>query len=145
MGLKKLDPTLRWLAIQMAAATIGCSWCIDYAYYEGMNEGIDPAKVRAVGQWRDSELFDERERAVLEYAEKASGSPAEVSDELGRPAPERCSATPRSSSWPPGSRSRTCGRASTPDWACTARDSRSPVRSLWRRRQGRSPDRAAVA
>jgi alkylhydroperoxidase family enzyme len=82
MGLKKLDPTLRWLAIQMSAATIGCSWCIDYGYYEGMNEGIDPAKVRAVGQWRDSELFDQRERAVLEYAEKASGSPAEVSDEL---------------------------------------------------------------
>ncbi len=82
IGLKKLDPTLRWLAIQAAAGTIGCSWCTDYAYYEGMNEGIDSAKVRAAGQWRDSDLFDERERAVLEYAEKASGSPAEVSDEL---------------------------------------------------------------
>jgi alkylhydroperoxidase family enzyme len=82
MGLKKLDPTLRWLAIQMAASTIGCSWCIDYAYFEGMNEGIDPAKVRAAGQWRESDLFDERERAVLEYAEKASGNPAEVSNEL---------------------------------------------------------------
>ena len=82
IGLKKLDPTLRWLAIQAAAGTIGCSWCTDYAYYEGMNEGIDSAKVRAAGQWRDSDLFDDRERAVLEYAEKASGSPAEVSDEL---------------------------------------------------------------
>ena len=82
VGLKKLDPTLRWLAIQMAAGTIGCSWCIDYAYYEGMNEGIDPAKVRAVAQWRDSNLFDARERAVLEYAEKASDCPAEVSEEL---------------------------------------------------------------
>jgi alkylhydroperoxidase family enzyme len=82
MGLKKLDPTLRWLAIQMAASTIGCSWCIDYGYYLGMNEGIEPAKVRAAGQWRDSDLFDEREQAVLEYAEKASGSPAQVSDEL---------------------------------------------------------------
>ena len=82
IGLKKLDPRLRWLAVQMSAATIGCSWCIDYGYYEGMNEGIDPAKVRAVGQWRDSELFDERERAVLEYAETVSGTPAEVTDEL---------------------------------------------------------------
>ncbi len=54
IGLKKLDPTLRWLAIQMAAGTIGCSWCIDYAYYEGMNQDIDPAKVRAAAQWRDS-------------------------------------------------------------------------------------------
>jgi alkylhydroperoxidase family enzyme len=82
VGLKKLDPGLRWLALQMTAATIGCTWCIDYGYYEGMNEGIDPAKVRAVAVWRDSELFDERERAVLEYAEAASTTPAEVSDEL---------------------------------------------------------------
>ncbi len=82
MGLKKLDPTLRGLAIQMAAATIGCSWCIDYSYYEGINGGIDPAKVRAAGRWRESDLFDERERAVLEYAERASNTPAEISDEL---------------------------------------------------------------
>ena len=81
-GWKKLDPTLRWLAVQVAAARIGCSWCIDYGYYEGMNDGIDPAKVRAAAAWRSSDLFDERERVVLEYAETATGCPAEVSDEL---------------------------------------------------------------
>src|SRR5581483_5968689 len=64
------------------SARIGCSWCIDYRYYEGMNDGIDPAKVRAAGDWRNSELFDDRERAVLEYAEQASGCPAEVPAEL---------------------------------------------------------------
>jgi len=82
LGWKKLDPTLRWLAIETTAAAIGCSWCIDYAYYEGMHDGIDPAKVRAALSWRDSDLFDERERAVLEYAEAASSSPGEVSSEL---------------------------------------------------------------
>jgi alkylhydroperoxidase family enzyme len=82
LGLKKLDPGLRWLAIEATAMQIGCSWCIDYGYYEGMNSGVDPEKVRAVGQWRSSSIFDERERAVLEYAETATGSPAEVSDEL---------------------------------------------------------------
>jgi alkylhydroperoxidase family enzyme len=81
-GWKKLDPTLRWLAVQATSARIGCSWCIDYGYYEGMNDGIDPAKVRAAGAWRTSDLFDERERVVLEYAETATGCPAEVSDEL---------------------------------------------------------------
>jgi alkylhydroperoxidase family enzyme len=81
-GWKKLDPTLRWLAIQATSARIGCSWCIDYGYYEGMNDGIDPSKVRAVGTWRTSDLFDERERLVLEYAEVATGLPAEVSDDL---------------------------------------------------------------
>jgi alkylhydroperoxidase family enzyme len=81
-GWRKLDPTLRWLAVQEAGMLIGCSWCVDYGYYEGMNQGIDPAKVRAVGRWRQSELFDERERAVLEYAEQATRTPSEVSDEL---------------------------------------------------------------
>jgi alkylhydroperoxidase family enzyme len=82
LGWKKLDPTLRWLAIQTTGTRIGCSWCIDFGYFEGMNDGIDPAKVRAVSRWRTSDLFDDRERVVLEFAEVATGCPAEVSDEL---------------------------------------------------------------
>jgi alkylhydroperoxidase family enzyme len=80
-GWKKLDPTLRWLAIQQASTLIGCSWCIDFGYYEGMNQGIDPEKVRAAPAWRDSTLFDERERLVLEYAEQATVHPVEVSED----------------------------------------------------------------
>ena len=82
LGWRKLSPTLRWLAIQATGMQIGCSWCIDYGYYEGMHDGVDPTKVRAVGAWRTSELFDERERVVLEYAETATSCPAEVSAEL---------------------------------------------------------------
>lgn len=81
-GWRKLDPTLRWLAIQATSMHVGCSWCVDYGYFEGMNQGLDPEKVRAVGRWRTSDLFDERERVVLEYAETATASPAEVSEEL---------------------------------------------------------------
>jgi alkylhydroperoxidase family enzyme len=80
-GWRKLDPTLRWLAIQGVSGQIGCSWCTDYGYYEGMNAGIDPQKVRAVPVWRESALFDARERVVLEYAESATMTPAEVSEE----------------------------------------------------------------
>jgi len=82
LGWRKLDPTLRWLAIQATSTRIGCSWCIDFGYYEGMNDGIDPAKVRAVPLWRESDLFDGRERAVLAYAEAATDCPAEVSSEI---------------------------------------------------------------
>ena len=81
-GWKKLDPTLRWLAVQATGAQIGCSWCIDYGSFEGMHKGVDPAKVRAVSDWRASDRFDERERVVLEYAEAATGCPAGVSAEL---------------------------------------------------------------
>jgi alkylhydroperoxidase family enzyme len=82
MGWKKLDPTLRWLAIQSASTQIGCSWCVDYGYFEGMHDGIDPEKVRAASRWRECTLFDQRERLVLEYAEAATESPARVPDEL---------------------------------------------------------------
>ncbi len=81
-GWRRLDPSLRWLAIQAAAMEIGCSWCTDYGYYEGLQQGTDPTKVREVLRWRTSEVFDERERAVLEYAEGATSTPARVSDEL---------------------------------------------------------------
>jgi alkylhydroperoxidase family enzyme len=82
LGWKKLDPPLRWLAVQAVASRIGCSWCIDFGFYEGMHRGIDPAKVRAVSDWRTSDLFDDCERAVLEYAETATTCPAEVPEEL---------------------------------------------------------------
>ena len=81
-GWRKLDPTLRWLAVQLTGMRIGCSWCVDYGYYEGMHNGVDPDKVRAVGDWCTSELFDDRERVILEYAETATSCPADVSDEL---------------------------------------------------------------
>jgi len=81
-GWRRLDPSLRWLAIQAAAMEIGCSWCTDYGYYEGVQQGTDPVKVREVFRWRTSEVYDDRERAVLEYAEAATSTPAPVSDEL---------------------------------------------------------------
>jgi alkylhydroperoxidase family enzyme len=64
-GWKRLDPHLRWLAIQAAASRIGCSWCTDYGFFEGMQQGVDAHKVRAVDDWQTSDVFDERERAVL--------------------------------------------------------------------------------
>ncbi len=81
-GWRRLDQDLRWLAIQAAATDIGCSWCTDYGFYEGMQQGTDPDKVRQVPQWRTSTAFDGRERAVLEYAEAATSTPAKISDEL---------------------------------------------------------------
>jgi alkylhydroperoxidase family enzyme len=77
-GWKALDPELRWLAIQRVSSSIGCSWCVDYGWYLGHQEGIDPAKVMDVTNWRDSTAYDETERLVLEYAESASATPAVV-------------------------------------------------------------------
>ena len=81
----RLDPGLRHLAVQCAAGAIGCSWCIDFGYYEGIQRGLwtrgrcvtSPAGARA--------MPDERERAVLEYAEAASSTPADIPAPLAGP------------------------------------------------------------
>ena len=79
---KTLDPHLRWLALQATSMAIGCSWCIDYGYYEGVQSGVPVEKVREVARWRDSDCYDERERLVLEYAEAVNHTPSEVTDDL---------------------------------------------------------------
>jgi len=83
-GWKRLDPHLRWLVTQASAGQIGCSWCTDFGYYEGRQHGFDPAKVRDVPRWRDSDVYDERERLVLEFAETATATPVEIGADLVR-------------------------------------------------------------
>jgi alkylhydroperoxidase family enzyme len=79
---RRLDENLRWLAVQAAAGRIGCSWCMDFGYYESVSRGADPRKVREVARFRDSDAFDATERAVLAYTEAATATPADVGPEL---------------------------------------------------------------
>ena len=45
----KLDRGLKDLAVMMAAATIGCSWCMDFGYWESvMKHDVPAEKLRAV-------------------------------------------------------------------------------------------------
>lgn len=81
-GWKKLDHHLMLLAVQASAGAIGCSWCTDFGYYESLQHGQDPAKVRDVPVWRDSNAYTEKERVVLEYAEAASLTPVVMDDDL---------------------------------------------------------------
>ncbi len=79
---KKLDPTLKALAVMASAATIGCSWCLDFGYWETTRRGVDPVKLRDVPRWRDSDVYTDLERQVMAYAEAASRTPPEVTDEM---------------------------------------------------------------
>ena len=81
-GWHRLDHHLALLATQASAGVIGCSWCTDFGYYENLQKGVDPAKVRDVPRWRTSDAYDDRERTVLEYAEAASLTPVVISGEL---------------------------------------------------------------
>jgi alkylhydroperoxidase family enzyme len=80
---RKVDHTLKDLAVMAAAATIGCAWCLDFGYWEAiMNHGVPAAKIRAVPGWPDSELFTDLERLVLSYAEAMTATPPSVTDEM---------------------------------------------------------------
>lgn len=77
-----LDADLKSYAVMASAATIGCSWCLDFGYYLAHNDGLDLAKVREVPRWRDSEVFTPLERAVMDYAEAMTETPLRVTDEM---------------------------------------------------------------
>jgi alkylhydroperoxidase family enzyme len=77
-----LDPDLKILAEMASASAIGCSWCVDFGYYVSHSKGLDSSKLEEVPGWRESEVFSELERNVLEYAEAMTVTPPTVTDEL---------------------------------------------------------------
>ncbi|MEU6085059.1 carboxymuconolactone decarboxylase family protein [Streptomyces sp. NPDC047108] len=80
----KLDPGLKALAVMAAAASIGCSWCMDFGYWESRQRGIDPRKLRSVPAWRDSDVYTPLEREVMAYAEAVTATPPAVDDAMVR-------------------------------------------------------------
>ena len=77
-----LDRDLSVLAQAATAATVGCSWCLDFGYYLAHSEGMDLEKIREVMRWRTSDVFSPVEREVLGYAEAMSTTPLTVTDEM---------------------------------------------------------------
>ncbi|PRB04356.1 carboxymuconolactone decarboxylase family protein [Microbacterium sp. MYb64] len=78
----ELDKSLSTLAAMTAAATVGCSFCLDLHYFMAHDKGLDEEKAREVPIWRESTRFTRRERLVMEYAEAMSLTPPAVTDEL---------------------------------------------------------------
>lgn len=78
----RIDRQLEELAATRAATLTGCEFCIDFASTVVTGIGVAPEKLRALSSWRESDLYDEDERLVLEYAEGMSQTPAAVSAEL---------------------------------------------------------------
>ena len=76
------DEDLKSYAHMAVAALIGCSWCLDYGYFEAHNAGLDERKASQVPVWRTSDVFTPLERDVMEYAEAMSQTPPTVTDEL---------------------------------------------------------------
>jgi AhpD family alkylhydroperoxidase len=78
----ELDANLKSFASMAVAAQIGCSFCLDYGYFQAHNEGLDEVKASEVPRWRESTVFTPLERDVMDYAEAMTETPPRVTDEL---------------------------------------------------------------
>jgi alkylhydroperoxidase family enzyme len=76
------DEGLKSFAHMAVASLIGCTWCLDYNYFEANNLGLDMEKAREVPRWRESPVFTPLEREVMAYAEAMSQTPPTVTDEM---------------------------------------------------------------
>lgn len=78
----RVDPALRSLVTVRVSQINWCNFCVDINSATLARRTGSFDKVVALEQWRESELFDERERVALEYAEAMTFSDRQVSDEL---------------------------------------------------------------
>ena len=76
------DENLKSFAHMAVASLIGCSFCLDFGYFQAHNDGLDLTKAREVPRWRESAIFTPLERDVMEYAEAMSQTPPTVTDEM---------------------------------------------------------------
>ena len=78
----RCDEQLKSFAHMVVALRVGCTWCLDFNYFEAHNKDLDMDKAREVPRWRESEVFSPLERAVLEYAEAMTETQPTVTDDL---------------------------------------------------------------
>jgi alkylhydroperoxidase family enzyme len=78
----KCDEQLKSFAHMAVASQVGCTWCLDFNYFEAHNRNLDMEKAREVPRWRESELFSSLEREVLAYAEAMTETEPTVTDEM---------------------------------------------------------------
>jgi 4-carboxymuconolactone decarboxylase len=80
--LKGVPERLKVLAELKAATMTSCEYCIDIGSQIARRAGISDDELLALPRYRESGLFDELEKLVLDYAVGMSRTPVEVSDEL---------------------------------------------------------------
>lgn len=77
-----IDPVLRSLITVRVSQLNHCAFCVDINSSTLIKRGVAADKVEALGNWRESHLFDEREISALDYAEAMTCSDRRVDDAL---------------------------------------------------------------
>ncbi len=77
-----LSPVLRSLVTVRVSQLNWCRFCVDLNSLTLSQRAGSMRKVEALENWRDSDAFDDTERAALEYTEAITITDRNVSDEL---------------------------------------------------------------
>ena len=77
-----LEKRIRNLCELKGAAMIGCEYCVDLGSQICRNAGFSDEELLAIPRYKNSELFNEREKVALDYTVAVMRTPVEVTDEL---------------------------------------------------------------
>jgi uncharacterized peroxidase-related enzyme len=77
-----LSPVLRSLVTVRVSQINWCRFCVDINSATLAKRSGSMEKVENLARWQESDLFDEKEKTVLEYTEAVTFSDQEVTDQL---------------------------------------------------------------
>jgi 4-carboxymuconolactone decarboxylase len=80
--LHRMPERLKVLAELKAATLTQCEYCIDIGSQIAHRAGVSEQQLLALPRYRESDLFGDEEKLVLDYAVGMSSTPVSVSDEL---------------------------------------------------------------
>jgi alkylhydroperoxidase family enzyme len=80
--LRRLPWRLQVLAELKATTLIHCEFCIDLASQIARRSGLSDQQLLALPQYRDSDLFTDLEKLVMDYAAGMTRTPAQVPETL---------------------------------------------------------------
>lgn len=72
VGACGLDRALIDMLFMRISQINGCAYCVDMHVKEALAAGLPDRKLHLVAVWRESPLFDARERAALEWTESVT-------------------------------------------------------------------------
>jgi len=88
---KTVEVRLKNLVELKGAQMIGCEFCVDLGSQICRHSGLSDDELLALSDYRQSDLFTEREKLALDYAVGVMRTPVEVTDELFAQLKERFS------------------------------------------------------
>jgi 4-carboxymuconolactone decarboxylase len=78
----RVPERLKMLGQLKASTKVGCEYCIDLGSQVARRSGLTDDELLALPRYRDSGLFSDLDKLVLDYAAAMTGTPVDVSDAL---------------------------------------------------------------